>query len=108
MKGVILGISPDITIVLYLDRFGNAATNIEETLLPPNTVLNNLRVVFKGRRGGFKSCYAEGAHGELCALGGSARRIELFVNQGDVGDVFGIKPGDRVEVYCSPCGQADR
>jgi hypothetical protein len=86
-------------IVLYLDRFGNAATNIEESLLPKTIAIENLRIACKGRRGVFKSCYAEGACGELCALTGSFRRIELFVNRGNAGDALGIKTGDKVEIF---------
>jgi hypothetical protein len=86
-------------IVLYLDRFGNATTNIEETLLPQDIGFKNLRIACEDRRGVFKNCYAEGVHGELCALTGSSRRIELFVNQGSVRDVFGIKTGDKVEIF---------
>jgi hypothetical protein len=90
-------------IVLYLDRFGNATTNVEETLPPKNIDagggLNDPHVVCKGRRGDFKNCYAEGAHGELCALIGSSGRVELFVNQGSVKDAFGIKTGDKIEIF---------
>jgi S-adenosylmethionine hydrolase len=73
--------------VLYVDRFGNAITN-----LPPSPGLIRVagRVVPRGR------AYAEGVPGRPLALVGSAGLIEVAVPGGSAAAALGIGPGTPV------------
>lgn len=67
--------------VVYSDLFGNLISNIDETLLP--SAKETCSVQFGGRRlSGIRRTFADVAPGEMLALIGSHRRLEVAVNQG--------------------------
>jgi S-adenosylmethionine hydrolase len=73
--------------VLYVDRFGNAITN-----LPPLPG----EVHLKGREMRRVHAYAEGRPGEAVALEGSAGYLEIAVNGGSAAAGLGVTPGTTV------------
>ncbi len=82
--------------VLYLDRFGNAVTNVRADALP-----RGARASFKGRRLGLGSFYAEIPESRALALAGSSGFVELAVRNGNFASRFGAKPGDKVHIYAN-------
>ncbi len=85
--------------VLYVDRFGNAITNIPNTWLTPNTG----EVRFRGRRlGPVVAFYQAVPTGRAAAVPGSSGWMEVAVNGGSAAARFGFKPGDALVVRCDP------
>jgi S-adenosylmethionine hydrolase len=84
--------------VVYLDRFGNALTNIEGGTLE-KLGSNRLRVRI-GRRPTFPLVryYQAVAHGQPLAVLGSSGFLEIAVNGGNAGKRLGLKTGDKVTV----------
>jgi S-adenosylmethionine hydrolase len=77
--------------IRYIDRFGNAISNISRHDLPPEAW-----VEAGGRRfQGFSTSYQEG---DLVAIMGSAGFLELAVRNGSAADVLGLRVGDPVTV----------
>ncbi len=88
--------------VMHVDRFGNATTNITadelESFLSGRAEKDCL-VVLKGQRiAGLSRYYAEREEGTLGAVLGSAGYLEIFINQGNAAESWGIRPGDEVAV----------
>lgn len=77
--------------VVYLDKFGNAVTNLE---VPQGGGVREIMV------GGWSlplvECYSQRERGEAAAIRGSSGRIEIFVNQGNAGAILDISRGDEV------------
>jgi S-adenosylmethionine hydrolase len=83
--------------VLYLDRFGNAITNLANTLLD-------------GRRGGWaircgqrthcpvRACYAAVPSGKPVAVPGSTGFLEIAVNGGNAARALRLRPGALVRL----------
>ena len=87
--------------VVYIDRFGNAITNIRAVDLDTLYNVNpeaKLRVVTKGKQTDLKNYYAEVTDKNLYSLINSAGYLELFVYRDNAAEVFGIKIGDIVGV----------
>lgn len=80
--------------IIYFDRFGNAVTNIERTILKENTlfwirikdrVIDNL-----------STAYTETDKEKILAIIGSHNNIEIAANHGNVQSILGLKIGDPV------------
>lgn len=87
--------------VIYIDRFGNAATNIkaqtiEDTL--QDKTGRSLRILVKGKEIPFKNYYAEAGEQGLYSLINSFGYIELFVYKGNASSQFDINVGEKVVV----------
>lgn len=85
--------------VLYVDRFGNLATNI-----PGNELQGrHVRRIVAGpvQIGGISAAFAEVPPGRWVALINSWGMLELAVNRGDAAALSGLKPGDPVIVELS-------
>ncbi len=82
--------------VVFIDRFGNAITNIENT--GRNTP--NRQEVFLGRRRlcPVKAFYQSVRAGQAVAVPGSSGFLEIAVNGRSAAKRFGMKCGDRVSV----------
>lgn len=82
--------------VVFIDRFGNAITNIENAGL--NT--RNQQEVFLGRRRlcSLKAFYQSVRAGQAVAVPGSSGFLEIAVNVGSAAKRFRLKIGDRVNV----------
>ncbi len=105
--------------VIFVDQFGNAITNIENTslnlknevvpgrrpALRSNSVsgLNASGEVFAGRRRlcQVKAFYQSVRAGQAVALPGSCGFLEIAVNGGSAAKRFGLKIGDRLVVTAS-------
>lgn len=87
--------------VIYIDRFGNAITNIRaidlNTLYSANPE-GKLRIVTKGKQAHLKNYYAEVTDKGLYSVINSTGYLELFVYRGNASAQFDIKIGDIVGV----------
>lgn len=83
--------------ILRVDRFGNLTTNIDDTTVAripaPVTVQVGGRIIPR-----IISTYSEAGAGELCALVGSAERLEIAVNGGSAAATLGLGRGAVVQV----------
>lgn len=85
--------------VIYIDRFGNAITNIPcEALNAYLSMGSNVRVVVKGRDIRMKKHYAEAEERDLYCLFNSFGLLEFFVYRGNASGEFGLAVGDIVSV----------
>ncbi|MDP1852890.1 MAG: SAM-dependent chlorinase/fluorinase, partial [Candidatus Omnitrophota bacterium] len=87
--------------VIYIDRFGNAITNIKAVDLNTLYSLNSeakLKIVTKGKQTELKSYYSEVTDKGLYSLINSSGYLELFVYRGNAAAEFNIKVGDIVGV----------
>ena len=82
--------------IVYIDRFGNAVTNIEESLVKK---FNAIEIRMKGYLINLLSrTYADvPIHAPLAVIGSSGA-LEISVNQGNARDVLNLRTGDRVTV----------
>lgn len=83
--------------VLYLDRFGNAITNLPST--PEDA--GRLRLLVEGRTGPMPvvRCYAEILTHHPAAVAASTGFLEIALNQASAAVKLGIQPGDRVRLW---------
>ncbi len=94
--------SPQVTegeltgAVLYIDRFGNAITNITAKDLAP--IGRDYRVEIKGHSVSPVKYYAQGASSSLHCLVNSSGYLELFSYRDNASRLFGIAKGDVVFV----------
>lgn len=88
--------------VIYLDRFGNAMTNITARCLEREWGQEWRRLVQvclpDGRSLPVVGSYSDGALGEPLALINSADRLEIAVRQGRADALLSLQPGSRVRV----------
>lgn len=86
--------------VIYIDRFGNAMTNISFDSYPQSWKSNQVRIhVGRRRNVPLKRFFSEGKGGELIALWNSNRDLELAVREGSAERRFGMKVGDSVQIW---------
>jgi S-adenosylmethionine hydrolase len=93
---------PEVTVsgisgeIIYIDRFGNAITNIRGADLEATgnryTVEINNAIIQPVRY------YAQSGEDRLNCLVNSSGYLELFVNKGNAAEKYGIKKGDKVLV----------
>jgi S-adenosylmethionine hydrolase len=85
--------------VLYVDRFGNALTNIDASTL--ETLGSRRLQVRIGRRTAFPVAgyYQAVRQGQPVAVLGSSGFLELAVNRGDAARRLGLKTGVKVRVF---------
>lgn len=86
--------------VIYIDRFGNAITNIETASVPLDQTKNALVLVGSKKRiplGGF---YVSVPPGKPVAVPGSSGFLEIAVNGGSAQNRLRLKIGTRVIVPC--------
>ena len=79
--------------IVYIDRFGNAISNIES----PSETATKVRVPGK-LDCVIKRFYQEVPHGQSLAIVGSIGYLELSVNGSNAAKTFGLRIGDVVEV----------
>ena len=86
--------------VIYIDRFGNAATNIKSQIIE-DLVKRRLKVLVKGKEAPLKNHYAEAEDPGLYSLINSFGYLEFFVFKGNASSDFGIAVGEKVELILS-------
>jgi len=80
--------------ILYIDRFGNAITNIK---FKNETDYYNFQVFIDEKpRAIVRRFYSEAAKGEAVAVPGSSGFIEIAVRDGNAAEVLNLKPGKKV------------
>lgn len=87
--------------VIYIDRFGNAITNIPgELALEVTSWGDELEVVIGEAQAEVRLLRAYGlaGEGEPLLLIGSHGMVELAINRGSAAELWGIEPGDRLEI----------
>lgn len=88
--------------VMFVDRFGNALTNIRERELTeafPDVAEEQLEVTVVARTiSGIARSYGDHEVGTLVALMGSSGRLEIAMVGGDVAVRYGIGEGDPVAI----------
>lgn len=82
--------------IIFIDRFGNAVTNIESRVIE-NSLFNRLRMS-NGDELPFHQFYQEVKPGESMAYCGSAGFIEIAVNQGSASSILHLSNGESVEL----------
>ena len=84
--------------VLYLDRFGNAITNVPGSAL--GALGGGRLAVYRGRRKlcQVAECYDAVSRGKAVAVPGSSGYLEVAVNGGNAAHRFQIRPGDELRV----------
>lgn len=84
--------------VIYIDRFGNAITNIR---LPQQESPARFIVEAPAREmeiQGVLTHYSAGVPGDLISLTGSSGYLEIAVRDGSAADIFRIQRGDAIHV----------
>lgn len=85
--------------VLYVDHFGNCITNITSQELEAFLGNAPCRVRIAGRSiEGISITYGQKADGEILALVGSSRHVEIAVNRAHASRLLGIQAGDAVRI----------
>lgn len=87
--------------VIYIDRFGNATTNIQNQKIDElfaNNPEGRLKVIAKGKEAPIKTHYSEAGDDGLYSLINSFGYLELFVRMGNASSDFGISVGEKVNV----------
>ncbi|MCC6796015.1 MAG: SAM-dependent chlorinase/fluorinase [Candidatus Hydrogenedentes bacterium] len=83
-------------IVMHVDRFGNAITNIHRSDVPGGAVAS---VHFSGTAvEQISKTYGDVHAGSACALFGSSNYLEIAVHLGNASEQFDLRRGSRVEV----------
>jgi S-adenosylmethionine hydrolase len=82
--------------VIYIDRFGNAITNIRKDDI--SSFGEHLKVEVKGEDVRFLKYYAQADVGALACLVNSSGHLEIFVNRGSAAREFDISKGEKVIV----------
>jgi S-adenosylmethionine hydrolase len=85
--------------IVYIDRFGNAITNVTEADLSVLFDASNLALRVKGvRLVGLKRNYAEGERGTGNLILNSSGHLEIFVPRGSARDLLGLCLLDEVVI----------
>ena len=83
--------------VVYIDRFGNAISNLPASAFP-STILSEgeLTTVCGGRKAPLQRCYMDVHPGKPLAILGSSGLLELAINGDDFAEQNGIEVGSPV------------
>lgn len=86
--------------IIYLDRFGNALTNVRENQLR-GCDPRGLSITAGKRQGPFPlaTFYHAVAPGKPLGLIGSSGYLEIAINAGHAGRILGLKIGDEVTIH---------
>jgi S-adenosyl-L-methionine hydrolase (adenosine-forming) len=90
--------------VIFIDRFGNAITNIRKADIDETRGSEPggaFKVEFKGRDIQPRGCYSEAEERGISALINSSGYLELFLFRGNAASEYGIASGDTVNVVFS-------
>jgi len=87
--------------IAYIDRFGNAITNIANTALTARAE-GACEIIVRGKRlCGVQPFYQAVPNGNAVAVPGSSGFLELAVNAGSIARKFNLTVGERVIVRCT-------
>lgn len=93
-------------MVLHVDRYGNALTNITRDVVAGADVGRQARVILRSAiLRGLAPTYGAVAPGEPLALFGSDGRLEVAVRDGNAARLLSITRGDSVTLLFEPSGR---
>jgi S-adenosylmethionine hydrolase len=82
-------------LVLYVDRFGNGITNIEDTVIRRCFGGNPLEIIVQDHRlKGIRRSYVDVPKGQPLALIGSSGFLEISVNRGNARRLLNLRAGE--------------
>lgn len=84
--------------VVYIDRFGNAITNIGEDMLRGLDRARLMVHIGAHTLRGIRTTYADASPGEALALVSSSWHVEIAVREGNAAHALGIRIGDGVSI----------
>lgn len=87
--------------VIYVDRWGNACTNISRELYQRVSRGRSMEILLKRPSNTIRkisATYAEVNEGELLALFNSVNHLEIAIHHGSARQYCGLEPGDRVQI----------
>jgi S-adenosylmethionine hydrolase len=90
--------------VIYIDRFGNIITNIEEEQIKSFLEYDKEIMIFKGRKKiklPIVKTYGSVKKGKILATIGSNSHLEISVNQGNASKLLNVKPGNNLKILFS-------
>ncbi|MBS0201856.1 MAG: SAM-dependent chlorinase/fluorinase [Planctomycetes bacterium] len=82
--------------VITIDHFGNLITNVSRNLLPADA--GGVEIAFQNTAVPISNCYADGRAGDVVALFGSTRRLELAVVNGNAAEQLSAGLGEPVAI----------
>lgn len=86
-------------IVIHIDRYGNAVTNITQGQFKKNTKNRRYQIKVRGNYvDKLVEAYEDAPEGEMLAVFGSSDLLEIAINQGRANDLLGIKIKDTVRI----------
>ena len=88
--------------MLYIDRFGNLITNISKEDFE-SSLSQSKRKIFKIKINDFRirslsASYSSAKWKNLSAIWGSHGYLEIFSKEGNAGERFRIKPGEKISI----------
>jgi S-adenosyl-L-methionine hydrolase (adenosine-forming) len=89
-------LTPEVSKIIHIDRFGNCITNITRDLIDP--ARHATLVINRKQISAFREFYGSGSSNELFAIWGSAGFLEISINGGSAAEVLRAKRGDEVIV----------
>lgn len=85
--------------VIFVDRFGNAFTNISHSLVSEPSWVSECRVYVQGKTElALGKSYCDVKRGEAIAIFSSTGLLEIAVNQGSAAEKLGLQAGVPVEI----------
>jgi len=90
--------------VIFIDRFGNAITNIKQTDIADLQRMQPegaLRIFLKGKDMQLRSYYSQAEDRGISALINSSGYLAVFIYRGSAASEYGILPGDVVKLVLS-------
>ena len=85
--------------VVYIDKFGNLATNIDRTLFKGFISKEPFKITIKNRTiTSISNSYQEVTRGRVLAIFGSHGFLEISANQGSAREILGVNKGTVVRV----------
>lgn len=85
--------------IIYVDKFGNLITNIDQNLVDSFTKKGSFEIVFKKRRiKKISLSYFEGRRKEILAILGSSGLLEISSFEGNAQKILSGRIGDKVKI----------
>lgn len=89
-------LSPEVSKIIHIDRFGNCITNITRDLIDPKR--HPTLVINRKQIRSFQEFYGAASPNELFAIWGSAGFLEISMNSKSAAERLRAKPGDLIRL----------
>ena len=95
--------------IVYIDRFGNLVTNLQENVFQRFTEGGNFRIGLKDEIiNKISRSYLQTQRDKPLAIFGSFGTLEISINRGSARDYFGVRRGQRVSVFLDKAKGQDK